>query len=88
MPKRSSKLDLNETAFSTLQQVTGEAATPISQTLSNADIRRQIMQEMGRRGGLKGGKARAEALKPSKRKEIARAAAVKRWSAVKRKLKK
>jgi hypothetical protein len=31
------------------------------------------------KGGRKGGKARAEALSPDKRSEIARAAAAKRW---------
>ena len=34
---------------------------------------------LGRRGGLKGGKARAAALDPKKRKEIARKAARARW---------
>ncbi len=33
-----------------------------------------------RLGGLKGGKARAEALTPEQRKEIAREAATARWS--------
>ena len=35
--------------------------------------------ELGRRGGLKGGKARAEKLSAKKRKEIARRAARARW---------
>lgn len=35
---------------------------------------------LGRLGGLKGGKARAEKLSPEKRKEIAKAAAAKRWT--------
>jgi hypothetical protein len=35
---------------------------------------------LGRRGGLKGGKARAEALTPEKRSEIARKAAASRWN--------
>ena len=35
---------------------------------------------LGRLGGLKGGKARAEALSPKRRREIARAAARARWS--------
>ena len=35
---------------------------------------------LGRRGGLKGGKARAEKLTAKRRKEIARKAALKRWS--------
>jgi len=34
---------------------------------------------LGRRGGLKGGKARAEKLTPEQRKEIAKKAAAKRW---------
>lgn len=34
---------------------------------------------LGRKGGLKGGKARAESLSPEQRSEIARNAAVKRW---------
>jgi len=36
-------------------------------------------QEFARRGGLKGGKARAEALTPRRRREIAVLAAKKRW---------
>ena len=34
---------------------------------------------LGRLGGLKGGKARAEKLSPERRKEIAQLAAKKRW---------
>jgi len=34
---------------------------------------------LGRLGGLKGGRARAEALSPKKRKDIARSAAHARW---------
>ena len=36
--------------------------------------------ELGRRGGLKGGKARAEKLSPERRADIARRAAQSRWS--------
>lgn len=36
--------------------------------------------ELGRMGGLKGGKARASALTPEQRKEIAQKAAAARWS--------
>lgn len=35
--------------------------------------------ELGRRGGLKGGKARAKALSQRRRKQIAKLAAVSRW---------
>ncbi len=34
---------------------------------------------LGRRGGLKGGRARAQKLTPERRSEIARKAAAKRW---------
>lgn len=35
---------------------------------------------LGRKGGLKGGAARAKALSPAKRKAIAKKAATKRWA--------
>ena len=34
---------------------------------------------LGRRGGLKGGRARADTLSPERRREIAKAAAMVRW---------
>jgi len=40
----------------------------------------QAAVALGRLGGLKGGKARAESLTPERRKEIAEKAARKRWS--------
>jgi hypothetical protein len=36
--------------------------------------------ELGRKGGLKGGRARADSLTPAQRKQIAQAAAKKRWA--------
>ncbi len=39
----------------------------------------QAAVELGRLGGLKGGKARAESLSAKKRSEIAKKAAAKRW---------
>jgi len=39
----------------------------------------EYLAEIGRRGGLKGGKIRAQRLTPKRRKEIARQAAQKRW---------
>ncbi len=83
MPKRSSK-DPNVVAFNTVQQFLERAdptpeAKPVTD-LSSAAVRRQIMQEMGRRGGLKGGKARAQALSKSQRSKIAKSAAKARWS--------
>ena len=40
---------------------------------------RELARELGRRGGLKGGRARAEKLTPEERTEIARKAAKARW---------
>jgi len=37
-------------------------------------------KEYARKGGLKGGKARADSMTPERRKEIAKQAAAKRWS--------
>jgi hypothetical protein len=83
MPKRSSK-DPNVTAFNTLNQFLAKNDTPsagpkLSASLDNAELRRQLMQEMGRRGGKKGGKARAANLSKKERSEIARNAAKARW---------
>ena len=43
----------------------------------------QYLSEIGRKGGLKGGKARAKKLSAKKRKEIARQAAQTRWKQTK-----
>lgn len=57
---------------------TGEASdrvpTPEEQGKDAAAV------SLGRRGGLKGGKARAESMTPERRAEIAKMAAAKRWS--------
>jgi hypothetical protein len=44
----------------------------------------KVMQEMGRKGGKKGAKMRAEALTPEQRSEIARKAARTRWAKIKK----
>lgn len=70
MPKRSSK-DVNQLAASVLAAITEEAeAQP---TKNPAAV------TLGRMGGLKGGKARAESLSPSRRAQIAKKAAAARW---------
>ena len=70
MPKRSST-DLNQTAFNIVQQSTGLAAP--------APAKNPAAVALGRLGGLKGGKARAESLTAKRRKEIAMKAAKSRW---------
>lgn len=76
MPKRSGKKqDLNERAFSIVQQVTGQ--TPRNNLASDKN---PAAVELGRLGGLKGGKARAKNLTRKQLSEIGRKAAVARWS--------
>lgn len=65
--------DVNQRAKAILDIVTGDA-TP--EPIPEKD---QAAVESGRRGGLKGGKARAEKLSSERRSEIARKAAAKRW---------
>jgi hypothetical protein len=82
MPKRSSK-DPNISAFSIVQQVTNGTRQPFTDVpaaLDNAELRKQVMREMGRLGGLKGGKARAASLSSDKKSQIARDAAKARWA--------
>jgi hypothetical protein len=65
--------DVNQRAKAILDIVTGEA-TPDPIRGKNA-----AAVESGRRGGLIGGKARAQKLTPEQRTEIARKAAAARW---------
>jgi len=51
----------------------------IGETYEDAPIEDSAAIAFARQGGLKGGKARAAALTPEKRREIARLAAKKRW---------
>jgi hypothetical protein len=79
MPKRSSKpkaKDVNETAFAVVAGATGQVDAP---EVTQDDISR-VMAAMGKRGGLKGGPARARALSAARRTAIARRAAAARWS--------
>ncbi len=70
--------DLNQWAKRMVDIATGEASdrvpTPEEQGKDAAAV------SLGRRGGLKGGKARAESMTPERRAEIAKMAAAKRWS--------
>lgn len=79
--KRSSKKqgppDLNETAFRIMQETVGE--TPKSE----GNEKNPAAVELGRLGGLKGGKARAARLSADERTTIARNAAKARWQAEK-----
>lgn len=76
MPDRSRKRprDLNALAKSIVDDATSdEPRQPEDRKKDPAAV------SLGRRGGLKGGKARAESLSPERRAEIARKAAASRW---------
>jgi hypothetical protein len=82
MPNRSSKRprDTNQLAKLIVDIATGNDENVICDTqLSQNDGKDPAAVSLGRRGGLKGGKARAERLSAKRRKEIATEAAVSRW---------
>jgi hypothetical protein len=76
MPKRSSKpRDLNTMAAAIVAQSTSDEPVPTPDAGKDP-----AAVELGRRGGLKGGKARAAKLTAEERSEIARKAARARWA--------
>ncbi len=81
MPNRSSKpkrpRDFNSLAHQIVAELTGTAEP--QPELEPEDPLRAAAAALGRRGGLKGGKARAEKLTPEERSAIARKAAAARW---------
>lgn len=76
--------DFSQLAYDIVAQATGQKpkAKPedVSVALEDENLRKQVMREMGSRGGKKGGAARATALSPEERSRIAQAAAAKRWA--------
>jgi hypothetical protein len=68
--KTSKNQDANQTAFRVVQAATGQTA---------AEGKDPAAVALGRRGGLKGGPARAKKLSKERRAEIAKKAAKKRW---------
>lgn len=76
-PKRPR--DVNELAKMLVDEATGER-TPEAES----DGKDPAAVELGRKGGLKGGKARAAKLSPERRREIARKAAAARWEGQRR----
>jgi hypothetical protein len=77
MPDRSRKRprDLNELAAS----IVGDATAEDKDERAPDDGKDPAAVALGRRGGLKGGRARAEKLTAEQRAEIARKAAAVRW---------
>ena len=74
MPKHPKRpRDPNQLAKLIVDIASGVAADEPPKILTSA-------QEFARSGGLKGGRARADALTPEQRVEIAKQAAAKRWN--------
>lgn len=82
MPERSRKRprDVNALASQIVDEATNEA-TNEAQPVDPDAGKDPAAVELGRRGGLKGGPARAASLTPEQRSELARRAANKRWNA-------
>lgn len=79
MPERSRKRprDVNELAAEIVREATGE--TPPEAPAPSNEGKNPAAVALGRRGGLKGGKARAERMTAEERSEAARKAAAARW---------
>jgi hypothetical protein len=66
--------DLNQLAYAIVQ-----AATDESEPVEEVSTKNPHAVALGRLGGLKGGKARKDALTPERRKEISKKAIETRW---------
>jgi hypothetical protein len=75
--KRRPREDENEVAARILRQATEKDDAPDG--ADEEELRRQAARILGRRGGLKGGPARARKLSKKRRSEIAKKAARARW---------
>ena len=67
--------DFAVTAFRVVQETTGQCEPNSPKPRKDYDYK-----ALGRKGGLKGGKARAEKLTPEERSKIAKKAAQARWN--------
>ncbi|MBV9659193.1 MAG: hypothetical protein JO295_13925 [Verrucomicrobia bacterium] len=82
----AAKKDFSQRALEIVEQTTGDG--PLIDTAEKQALRAAPQKQknaaavqLGKLGGMKGGKARAEKLTAEQRKEIARRAAKKRWEA-------
>jgi len=72
--------DFSVTAFRVVQEATGQSEPETKEATPESSVDRHAAAvALGRLGGLKGGKARANKLTPEQRKESARKAAKARW---------
>ena len=87
MAKKTKSSDINVTAHEILQALTGEPAGSTSVQRDPAKkkdppTKNPAAVALGRLGGLKGGKARANKLSAAKRIDIAKKAAKARWNRI------
>ena len=75
MAKKKRPTDINQKAKSIVDIATGETKDP----LLNSDGKNAAAVALGKLGGLKGGKARADSLTAEERSKIAKKAAKARW---------
>ena len=75
MAKSKCPTDINQRAKSIVDIATGESKDPIL----NSDGKNAVAVALGKLGGKKGGKARAESLTAEERSDIAKKAANARW---------
>jgi hypothetical protein len=73
---RKGRKDINQLAKSIVEQATDEEL--VEKAISEGKNPAAVI--LGRRGGLKGGKARAKSLSAQKRSQIAKKAAKARWN--------
>lgn len=78
MPKRSGSPDANEIAFRVVQESTRDRDEVVP-TPAKKKRKNPAAVALGRKGGLKGGKARAAKMTAQERAESARNAALARW---------
>jgi len=72
--KKKRDHDFSVTPYRVVQEATGQVEPEPKKAHKEYDYK-----ALGHKGGLKGGKARAEKLTPEQRKEIAQKAAIARW---------
>jgi hypothetical protein len=80
MPARPKNLDMNQLAKRILDEATGDE--PKTEAPAPQPKKNKAAVALGKMGGKKGGAARAAALTPEQRSEIAKKAAAGRWKKV------
>ncbi len=78
--KKKLPADVNKRAKAIVDSLTEGIEKVWDEDSKAQDIIKAAAAALGRKGGLKGGKARAKSLSPTRRSEIAKKAAAARWN--------